>query len=576
MIEPNTLLQNRYHVVRKLGQGGMGAVYLATDQRFGSSVALKQTLVHGDTFHKAFEREAKLLNNLKHAALPHVIDYFREGEGEFLVMEFIPGEDLASMLRTHRQPFNVADVLQWADQLLDLLDYLHSHEPPIVHRDIKPENLKLTPRGAIVLLDFGLAKGSLEVMQATRASIVGYTPSYAPLEQIRGTGTDPRSDLYALAATLFHLVTNHLPPDALMRADAIVNGRPDPLRPANEFNPLVPAAGAAVLYSAMALRTGDRPVSASAMRIALKQAVLGDQSTIPLGGSTSPVGRSTSRSDFQPGQTRQEPPIGTAPRGYPTTTDPRHAIPPTVPAPPPVPPTTVDPRPKAEGGGMKVVAGLLASIVFILLGLVAVLVYFAFFDKPKPDAAEPPKTANTQQQPPTTNSGSTDPKQQSNANASVSNTSNQGDPPSGDTPSISGYTVSASSSRAPIGANSYTPEKAVDGRPETAWIEGAPAEGVGESFTIRFTAPTKVKALRVLPGYFKNDAIWAKNNRLAEVTFELSDGRRVRHTFTDAMTAQSVSIGGSSISWIRIVIGSAYLGGDDQDTCLSEVEIVRQ
>ena len=98
MLAPNTLLQNRYLIVRQLGQGGMGAVYEATDQRFGSTVALKQTLVRDEQLKKAFEREARLLNRLRHPALPVVIDYFAETEGEFLVMDYIPGEDMAGML----------------------------------------------------------------------------------------------------------------------------------------------------------------------------------------------------------------------------------------------------------------------------------------------------------------------------------------------------------------------------------------------------------------------------------------------------------------------------------------------
>ncbi|MCC6744764.1 MAG: protein kinase, partial [Acidobacteria bacterium] len=149
VIADKTVLQNRYEVVRQLGRGGMGAVYLATDRRFGSTVALKQTLVSGDQLRKAFEREAKLLNSLQHASMPHVIDYFFEGEGQFLVMQFIPGEDLGHMLRARGGPFEVAQVLVWLDELLDLLDYLHSHEPPVIHRDIKPENLKVTQRGKV-------------------------------------------------------------------------------------------------------------------------------------------------------------------------------------------------------------------------------------------------------------------------------------------------------------------------------------------------------------------------------------------------------------------------------------------
>jgi serine/threonine protein kinase len=286
MIAPDTLLQNRYLVQTQIGQGGMGAVYVATDQRFGSTVALKETFFDDANLRKAFEREARLLNHLRHPALPRVSDHFMEEDGQFLVMEFIPGADLAETLKEKGVPFPLSDVLDWADQLLDALDYLHTHEPPVIHRDIKPQNLKLTPRGHIVLLDFGLAKGT--PLQASRVtatgSIVGYSFHYAPLEQMQGTGTDPRSDLYSLGATLYHLLTGSPPPDALTRATAVLNGEADPLRPASEVHKQVPAPVARVLMSAMAQSAAKRPQTATEMREALreasKQSEAADQPTI--------------------------------------------------------------------------------------------------------------------------------------------------------------------------------------------------------------------------------------------------------------------------------------------------------
>src|SRR5688572_6753865 len=232
MIAPGTLLQNRYLVESQIGQGGMGAVFVATDQRFGSRVALKETFFTDANLRRAFEREARLLNRLRHPALPRVSDHFSEDEGQFLVMEYIPGEDLSETLKRTGGPFPARDVLAWADQLLDALDYLHTQEPSVIHRDIKPQNLKVTSRGQMILLDFGLAKGQTSEISrvTTSASIFGYTPNYAPLEQIQGLGTDARSDLYALAATLYHLVTGVKPPDALTRAASLVNGEPDPLQ----------------------------------------------------------------------------------------------------------------------------------------------------------------------------------------------------------------------------------------------------------------------------------------------------------------------------------------------------------
>ncbi|MDX6709360.1 MAG: eukaryotic-like serine/threonine-protein kinase, partial [Blastocatellia bacterium] len=219
MLAPDTILQTRYRVVRSIGQGGMGAVYMATDLRLRSTVALKETLFHDEKLRRAFEHEAELLANLHHPALPSVSDHFIEGEGQFLVMQFIQGEDLFELLKEKNGPFPVDEVLNWADQLLDALDYLHTQDPQVIHRDIKPQNLKLTARGQIILLDFGLAKGTpLQVSRVTTSgSIFGYTPNYAPLEQIHGTGTDARSDLYSLAATLYALLTGGPPPDALSR-----------------------------------------------------------------------------------------------------------------------------------------------------------------------------------------------------------------------------------------------------------------------------------------------------------------------------------------------------------------------
>ena len=267
MIEAGTTLQQRYRIDKQIGQGGMGAVYVATDERFGSTVAIKETLCMDDNFRKAIEREARLLNSLKHSALPRVSDHFLESEGQFLVMEYIQGEDLGHMLETRACAFDVAQVLKWADQLLDALDYLHNQNIPVVHRDIKPQNLKITAGGQIVLLDFGLAKGNPTDAghQTAAKSIFGYSRNYASLEQIQGTGTDPRSDLYSLAATLYHLMTNTAPEDALTRAMSVLSQKPDPLIPANILDPNIPAGVAGVLQKALDLNAGERPASAAEM-----------------------------------------------------------------------------------------------------------------------------------------------------------------------------------------------------------------------------------------------------------------------------------------------------------------------
>lgn len=271
MLVPETILQGRYRILHQLGQGGMGAVYEAVDERLDTTVALKETLFTDERLRKQFEKEARLLARMHHPALPRVSDHFSENSGQFLVMQFIAGDDLSEMLAHRRGPFPADQVLTWADQLLDALDYLHTQEPPIIHRDIKPQNLKLTARGQVILLDFGLAKGQVSEVSrvTTSASIFGYTPNYAPLEQVQGLGTDVRSDIYSLSATLYHLITGVKPPDALTRAAAIVNGQSDPLMPANEVQQTVSPQLAALLQRGMAQNREQRFSSAAQMRKAL-------------------------------------------------------------------------------------------------------------------------------------------------------------------------------------------------------------------------------------------------------------------------------------------------------------------
>jgi len=271
MLQIGTLLEDRFLIEQLLAQGGMGAVYLATDQKFGSRVAIKERFYEHAELAEAFEREARILNSLHHPVLPHVSDYFSGPGGHFLVMEYIEGEDLSEMLKREGS-FPVEDVTRWGMELLDTLDYLHSQDPPIIHRDIKPGNLKLTSRGNIVLLDFGLAKETTGNTQGMR-SVFGYSRRYSPLEQIEGAGTDVRSDIFSLAATLYHLMTGEAPVDVLARASAIVGGRPDPLLPADDVKRGVPVALADVLTKALELDPDKRFASAADMRSAVEKAV---------------------------------------------------------------------------------------------------------------------------------------------------------------------------------------------------------------------------------------------------------------------------------------------------------------
>jgi serine/threonine protein kinase len=268
----DTILQDRYRIVRQLGKGGMGAVYEAIDQRLGITVALKETVSIEASVRKQFEQEARLLASLQHPALPRVSDHFAEGNRVFLVMQFIAGCDLARIIYQQPGPFPREQVVAWADQLLDALIYLHSQQRQVIHRDIKPHNLKLTASGHIALLDFGLAKAQpAETSTTSSASFFGYTRQYSPLEQIQALSTGPHSDIYALGATLYHLLTGVKPADALTRAAASANGHGDPLKPANLVHPGVGAEIATILTKAMAQNPEHRYRSAAEFREALRR-----------------------------------------------------------------------------------------------------------------------------------------------------------------------------------------------------------------------------------------------------------------------------------------------------------------
>lgn len=273
LLSPGAILQSRYRIVRQLGRGGMGAVYEAIDLRLGHTVALKQTLTQSSDVWKQFEREARLMAQLNHPALPRVSDYFTESNRAFFVMQHVEGPDLADIIAQQPGPMPQQTVVAWADQLLDALIYLHSHDRQIIHRDIKPHNLKLTATGKIALLDFGLAKSqSGDGAEDGRCrSIFGYSPRYAPLEQIQDLGTSPESDIYALGATLYHLLTGFKPVDAITRASALIGLRPNPLKPAHEINSAVSPELSAILSRAMEQNPRDRYHSATEFREALRR-----------------------------------------------------------------------------------------------------------------------------------------------------------------------------------------------------------------------------------------------------------------------------------------------------------------
>ena len=279
-LKSGEVLRNRYKIKRIIGQGGMGSIYLAEDMRLeGRLCALKEVehdrTLPADLIKQArdqFLREATVLARLDHPNLPKVSDFFSSAGRDYLVMDFVPGKDLRSLMVEERQRnsfLSERDVLGWANQLADALTYMHSQNPPILHRDIKPSNLKLTPNGLIKLVDFGLVK-ILASDEVTITILQGRgTALYTPLEQYGGdTGhTDVRSDIYAFGATLYHLLTNARPIEARERFL-----KPDSLTPPRGLNPDISLRTERAILWAMSLHPEERPQDVESFR----QALLGD------------------------------------------------------------------------------------------------------------------------------------------------------------------------------------------------------------------------------------------------------------------------------------------------------------
>lgn len=225
-------VQGRYRISRLLGQGGMGAVYQAQDSRLGGrSVAVKENFDASTEAQAQFQLEATTLANLHHPNLPRVTDHFVEPSGkQYLVMDFVEGEDLQQKLdRQGRLP--EAQVIKWFEQVCDALEYLHGCNPPIIHRDIKPANIKIMPNAGAMLVDFGIAK-QLRLGQQTMAAARAVTSGFSPPEQYGGARTDARSDVYALGATLYCLLTGQVPPDAMDRLTGAQLASPRRVNPA--------------------------------------------------------------------------------------------------------------------------------------------------------------------------------------------------------------------------------------------------------------------------------------------------------------------------------------------------------
>ena len=259
------MLTNRYRIVARLGEGGFGTVYRAWDLKLSGPCAIKENLDISPAGQKQFSREASLLFNLRHPNLPRVFDTFVvEGQGQYLVMDYIEGEDLQSMLDRKASPLDIERVLAWTYQVCDALIYLHSQDPPVIHRDIKPANIRITPGGQAVLVDFGIAKVYDPHLKTTLGA-QAVTPGYSPPEQYGSGSTDARSDVYSLGATVYTLLTGAIPPASV----DIFAGLAQPPQPADQINPRIPKGVSTALERAMRPNRTARLQAVAALKASL-------------------------------------------------------------------------------------------------------------------------------------------------------------------------------------------------------------------------------------------------------------------------------------------------------------------
>ncbi len=256
-----TILKKRYQIERLIKSGGFAAVYVAIDLLQRLRCAVKETFDPSVDGAEQFRLEAEILAGVKHPRLPGVWDYFQDSGGLYLVMEYIDGDDLEGRLDVEGT-LPEEPVREWAIQICEALTALHKHDPPIIHRDIKPANIKITSEGQAVLVDFGIAK-LYEAGSNTQVAARAVTDGFSPLEQYGQGSTDPRSDIYALGATLYNLLTGVIPPDAPSRVTAEILAAPHYY--AVTISPMMEQ----IILRALSLRPGERFQSADEMSQAL-------------------------------------------------------------------------------------------------------------------------------------------------------------------------------------------------------------------------------------------------------------------------------------------------------------------
>jgi serine/threonine-protein kinase len=558
-LQTQQMLAGRYRIVRLIARGGMGAVYQAEDTRLGGApVAVKEmasSFVRGDTeaFERAvadFRREAAMLARLRHPHLPRVSDQFDEEGKHYLVMEFIAGRTLLDALRQAGGPLPIDQAFGYADQLCDVLAYLHSQDPPIIYRDLKPSNVMIigsdesrvtsagapdsrhpapdtrhpTPGPQVVLIDFGIAR-FYRPGQAGDTAIYG-TTGYAPPEQYGRGQTDARTDIYALGVLLHQLLTGHDPTIT-----------PFALPPPCTLNPAVPPHVAAAIARATAADREARFADIASFRAALRAP------------QSAAVRRAPQRAAH-------------AARGQ------------------------QDTAARRGGSGLIwAIAGVVTALLLVALVFSLLLRPFGSSNPPAPTVAPVIAGAATEQvETPAEPENPTAPAQETPA-ASLGVT--PGDKTGSNVVLLRPSGASASSVADPgVDASgnqiTYDPQNAVDGRPDTTWRVAG--DGAGHWLQLDFDAQVSVASIGLIPGYDKIDPAdntdrFTQNRVVQVVRFEFSDGSSVRARFERSRAMQFVALPQPvRTRSIRIAIEATYppppteQGGRDF-TPISEVQV---
>ncbi len=541
-LEANAVIKQRYRIGRIVGQGGFGITYKAYDQELQRIVAIKeyypaeivqriqgrntvspyrQSEMPGQFQHgkEKFLEEARTL--AKFSDFPGIVrlyDCFEENGTAYIVMQFLEGIDLAAYLEGKGGRISCEEAKQILLPVVDALKEVH--RTGMIHRDISPQNIFITTAGQIKVIDFGAARAAMLGEEKSRSILL--KPGYAPEEQYRTHGNQgPWTDVYALTATLYRMVTGLLPPDALERLHGGEELQlPEELSPEVRF----------VIQKGMAIRAGDRFMDMAALQAALYADDSVDFSNV---GSTKMQREENERwgDNFSGASLR--------PMSSGNGSIPNYEV-----------PTAFSSGQKQKKKGNLAVVLIVTASVLLIISMIAFMFYMLLNGEPEETGEETIQTQNSRMEEETYM------------------------PPEFSMITASNKTTSSQSGR------SYGAALAFDGRTDTAWnVPG----GVGEWIQLSADAQQKIKGIKILNGYTKYSPdykmwIYYANSRPKDITITFSDGTYLTYRLQDVFQEgnynyQTVDFGGiKQTAFVRITINSVYKGNKWNDCCISEIQ----